>query len=245
MGLLGALLPGLTLAIIGLIWSQTAKEALRDGHALAASIFSPHFDCCGFDTLSLISTSSPSTDPPISSSAATPTAAASTINDPNHVDMPKMDHAMEESLRILHQTGALTLLDQKIEIYLPTTICPTPKEECAVCASLGCFVANEADIQSLKNHTLTLLAGWFGGANSFEIEGAWMSEATGSLIYEKNVICRSFTSPEAIGRNIKDVLVYIQLLGRELGQEAMAFELNGKLHLLKPTHSLYVSPFST
>jgi len=134
----------------------------------------------------------------------------------------------------LNTSGLVAVLDQKVEIVIPSTLCPTPHDQCPSCVSWPCFQMTDSEIAAFRVETLALLASHFGGANSYHVEGVWISEQTGLPVFEENVICRSFMTLEQLELHLETIVKFVRTLGRALGQEAMAMEVNGKLLLLKP-----------
>jgi len=133
----------MALGLIGFLWSKLIINLALDNNDDDVKVLTSFglFDCCGFETLNLISTGS------------SKTALSQNVKEkPRKKRENGRQDVTRNGLNIFADSpwkdvqDHVIILDQKVEVYLPTTICPTPKEECEVCASLGCFVASEREI---------------------------------------------------------------------------------------------------
>lgn len=142
--------------------------------------------------------------------------------------------SLEIDLTVSSATAAV--LDQQIAVVIPSTVCPTPQSQCATCASWPCFLATESDLRILRTDTLEVLSSCFGGGYCQAVEGAWKSEISGELVFEDNIICRSFSTLELAERHLPQVLHHVRSMGKHLGQEMMALQVNHELLLIRPYH---------
>lgn len=104
------------------------------------------------------------------------------------------------------------MLSHKFSIYVPSTM-DTNKE---------------TDNQKQVKETLSFLSSLFGGATNTDGFGAWISEAAG-LVTEKVSICYAYCSLIDKYKHIKKVKEFARNLKNEMGQEAVALEIDGKL----------------
>ena len=124
--------------------------------------------------------------------------------------------SLEINLAVSSATAAV--LDQQIAVVIPSTVCPTPQSQCATCASWPCFLATESDLRILRSDTLEILSSCFGGGYCQTVEGAWKSEVSGELVFEDNIICRSFSTLELAERHLPQaVLHHVRSMGKHLG----------------------------
>jgi hypothetical protein len=109
----------------------------------------------------------------------------------------------------------LISLNQNIRIYVPLTT----------------NVNESFDNSEKVNETLTLLAGYFGGATTYEAFGAWLS-VSGQIVKERVTICEAFCKESQVQEHIEGVYDFCLKLKTELAQEVIAFELNGVMHFV-------------
>jgi hemerythrin len=102
---------------------------------------------------------------------------------------------------------------------------------------LGIFIpttqnVNEAmDTTAYIDRVLTFLGERFGGATSEEARGIWNSEELG-LVGEKMYKVHTYASSNDLKKFLDETVEFVKKLKIELGQEAMAIEINQKLTLL-------------
>lgn len=105
-------------------------------------------------------------------------------------------------------------LPHKVSVYVPST---TDVRE-----SLDSEAANKV-VDSVRRY----LANLFGGATAVSAEGSWVAQ-DGTLVTEKVTIVYAFT-PQLTRAQLLDIKRYATQLKRELGQEAIAVEIDSKL----------------
>jgi hypothetical protein len=103
----------------------------------------------------------------------------------------------------------------QISAYIPTT--------------LG--VDQPIDTRDVVKRTLTFFTERFGGATASQADGAWNSNASG-VVSERVHLVVSHTTKEGLGQHLDEVIEHMKEIKRELGQEAMAIEVDRKLMLL-------------
>lgn len=79
--------------------------------------------------------------------------------------------------------------------------------------------------------TAKLLANLFGGATSTPATGYWSSPEAG-LVKEKSTMVFAYCKQEDLEQGIGQVLDHCHAMKSELGQEAIALEVNGTLYLI-------------
>jgi len=92
-------------------------------------------------------------------------------------------------------------------------------------------VNQAADNREVVQRTLAYFSRLFGGATSSQVEGAWHSEAVG-VVSERVFLVVSYITEAELGLYADDVIDFIRGIKIELGQEAMAVEINRKLILV-------------
>lgn len=75
------------------------------------------------------------------------------------------------------------------------------------------------------------LAELFGGATMLPARGTWRSEAEG-LVDDELCLLRVFADARDVARNLPRVREHARQVRRALGEEAVAFELDGRLELV-------------
>jgi CRP-like cAMP-binding protein len=113
-----------------------------------------------------------------------------------------------------------TLIDRidrshQLAIYIPTTLA----------------VDQMFDTTAYVERTLAFLGQRFGGATSKQASGVWRSEMAG-LISETVYLIQTYATEADLMRHLDAVVAYIKELKHELGQEAMALEVDQKLILI-------------
>ena len=64
------------------------------------------------------------------------------------------------------------ILSESIEIFIPTTICPSATAE----HRYDCYSMHNFELEQLETKMIHFLSHLFGGAHSFPINGAWISQ---------------------------------------------------------------------
>ena len=96
---------------------------------------------------------------------------------------------------------------------------------------LTVYIPSTININEEIDKIATLLSGYFGGATSTEAAGYWLSDTAG-LIKEKSVLVFAYCSEAHLKKYIDNVVEACEELKRELNQEAIALELNGKMYFI-------------
>lgn len=92
-------------------------------------------------------------------------------------------------------------------------------------------VDRPVDTSAYVERTITYFSRTFGGATSSQAQGAWASENAG-IVSEVVHIVVSYTTEEDLSMHVDDVIDFVKVIKAELGQEAMAIEINQKLMLV-------------
>jgi CRP-like cAMP-binding protein len=113
-----------------------------------------------------------------------------------------------------------TLIDRidrshQLVLYIPTTIA----------------VDQTFDTTTYVERTLAVLGARFGGATSKQASGVWRSEMAG-LVGETVYLVETYATEADLMMHLDAVVAYIKQLKHELGQEAMALEVDQKLILI-------------
>lgn len=113
-----------------------------------------------------------------------------------------------------------TLIDRidrshQLVLYIPTTIA----------------VDQAFDTTTYVERTLAFLGERFGGATSKQASGVWRSEMAG-LVGETVYLVETYATDADLMIHLDAVVAYIKQLKHELGQEAMALEVDQKLILI-------------
>ena len=104
-------------------------------------------------------------------------------------------------------------LSHKVAAYIPATI----------------NINEQIDNTKYVEKMATIMSETFGGATATPASGFWMSDTAG-LVKERTTIV--FAYAESLD-NIDPVVEYLLTLKKELHQDAMALELDGKMYFLK------------
>jgi len=128
-------------------------------------------------------------------------------------------------------------LDHNIKLYIPST-----KE-----------VDKKIDTSNYQKEALRIFSSLFGGATSYEAIGAWASEKHGLIteevlivesyatkkaikkglvITEEVLIVESYATKKAIKKGLARVIKLALKIKKELKQEAVSLEYNGKLYFI-------------
>ena len=79
--------------------------------------------------------------------------------------------------------------------------------------------------------TAALLSELFGGATSTPALGYWMSPAAG-LVAEATTVVFAYAADAALQEHVGRVVELCEELKREMGQEAIALEINGEMYFI-------------
>ena len=102
-----------------------------------------------------------------------------------------------------------------ISVFIPTTM----------------DVDKEFDTSSYVQKTLEFLGEKFGGATSTIGDGAWKSASQG-IVNETVYIVVAYVTENELNNCIDHVIDFVKTVKKELGQEAMAIEINNKMILV-------------
>ena len=106
-------------------------------------------------------------------------------------------------------------MSSKITVYVPATN----------------GVNQEADNTEQVRRTASLLADCFGGSTSTAALGYWLSPAAG-LVAEKTTIVFAYAADKDLQEHIEEVVTHCEALKVEMGQEAIALEINGEMYFI-------------
>lgn len=114
----------------------------------------------------------------------------------------------------MNSLEGLTCLKEKVAVYVPST-----------------FNINESIDNSFYVHeVLKEFSEIFGGATAISADGAWVSSKKG-LVLEENKIIYSFCE-KLTNETVDKILDICQWLKKEMEQEAISLEINGKLYFI-------------
>lgn len=120
----------------------------------------------------------------------------------------------QDTAEIMQKAGAVEL-SQRVALYVPGTQGPDTATD------------NAAQVERVAAEFSRM----FGGATAQESTGFWMSEAAG-LVREKTTIVYAACTAEQLRDNLPAVLELAQQIKREMQQEAVSAEINGKLYII-------------
>lgn len=106
-------------------------------------------------------------------------------------------------------------LSHKVTVYVPSTV------------DVNKPVDNSAQVERVA----AALSGWFGGATSTPALGYWLSPASG-LVAEKTVVVFAYAAEADLEAHIGDVVELAESLKVEMGQEAVAVEIDGEMYFV-------------
>ena len=106
-------------------------------------------------------------------------------------------------------------LSSKITVYVPATV----------------GVDQSADNTQQVHETAALLSRLFGGATSTPALGYWLSPAAG-LVAEKTTVVFAYAADADLQNGIEAVVEHCDKLKRDMGQEAVALEVNGEMYFI-------------
>lgn len=106
-------------------------------------------------------------------------------------------------------------LSSKVTVYVPATN----------------GVDTAADNTEQVKATAALLSECFGGATSTPALGYWLSPVAG-LVAENTTVVFAYASDADLQQNIGRVVDHCEALKAEMGQEAVALEINGEMYFI-------------
>lgn len=106
-------------------------------------------------------------------------------------------------------------LSSKITVYVPATN--------------GVDKATDNTAQVEK--TASLLAGLFGGSTSTAALGYWLSPVAG-LVAEATTVVFAYAAEKDLKEHIGEVVELCEELKKDMGQEAIALEINGEMYFI-------------
>jgi len=106
-------------------------------------------------------------------------------------------------------------LSSKITVYVPATA----------------DVDKAADNTEQVKATAALLSGLFGGATATPALGYWLSPAAG-LVAENTTVVFAYAADKDLQEHIAEVVEHCEKLKADMGQEAIALELNGEMYFI-------------
>lgn len=114
---------------------------------------------------------------------------------------------------LLKTTGATIqeygVLDNYVKLYIPST------------ANVDRPIENTEYV----NKTSTLFSGLFGGATTYKVEGAWLSDDKG-LVTEPVTIVEASTNDDGIKMGMPKILALAETIKKQMEQEAVMIEVN-------------------
>lgn len=106
-------------------------------------------------------------------------------------------------------------LSSRLTVYVPSTI----------------NVNEKINNKKYVDATASLLSSFFGGATSTNAQGYWISPSIG-LVREKSTMVFAYCNESSLESHIDDVVTHCEELKRELRQDAIALEINGKMYFI-------------
>lgn len=106
-------------------------------------------------------------------------------------------------------------LSSKVTVYVPATN----------------GVSDATDNTEQVKKTAALLADLFGGSTSTAALGYWLSPVAG-LVAENTTVVFAYASDEDLQNGITAVVDHCEALKQEMGQEAVALEINGDMYFI-------------
>lgn len=115
---------------------------------------------------------------------------------------------------IMQQAGAVEL-PQRVALYVPGTQGPATATD------------NAAQVERIAAEFSRM----FGGATAQDSTGFWMSDTAG-LVRETVTIVYAACTAEQLEKHLAAVVELAQQIKREMAQEAVSAEINGKLYII-------------
>ena len=102
-------------------------------------------------------------------------------------------------------------MDNKVSVYVPSTV------------NVNQRINNNKQVMAIIKQ-MSLL---FGGATSHKCVGGWIAD-NGDIVTEKVNIVYSFCDKKSLNNNLANVINICQQIKKEMKQEAVTLEINGK-----------------
>lgn len=102
-------------------------------------------------------------------------------------------------------------MDNKVSIYVPSTV------------NINKRINNDKQVMAIIKK-MSLL---FGGATSYKCTGGWVAE-NGEIVTERVNIVYSFCDKKSLNNNLANVINICQQIKKDMKQEAVTLEINGK-----------------
>ena len=106
-------------------------------------------------------------------------------------------------------------LSSKITVYVPAT------------NGVDTATDNTAQVKRVAS----ALSEYFGGATSTPALGYWLSPVAG-LVAENTTVVFAYASDADLQQHIEEVVSLCEELKNEMGQEAVALEINGEMYFI-------------
>lgn len=107
------------------------------------------------------------------------------------------------------------MLSSKITVYVPAT------------NGVDTATDNTAQVKRVAS----ALSEYFGGATSTPALGYWLSPVAG-LVAENTTVVFAYASDADLQQHIEEVVSLCEELKNEMGQEAVALEINGEMYFI-------------
>lgn len=131
--------------------------------------------------------------------------------------VPTGDRDIRSFIETIETSGLEAIvLDRRVSVFVPTTV------DVNVPADTGFHV----------EQTMQFMAELFGGVSAVEQAGLYVSSRWGA-VREKTVAVRSYTTADILRQQFPLLLCFVRELQKELRQEAIALELDGRLFLMQ------------
>ena len=102
-------------------------------------------------------------------------------------------------------------MDNKVSIYVPSTV------------NVNKRIDNNKQVMAIIKQ-MSLL---FGGATSYKCTGGWVAD-NGDIVTEQVNIVYSFCDKQSLHNNLTKVINICQQIKKDMKQEAVTLEINGK-----------------
>ena len=102
-------------------------------------------------------------------------------------------------------------MNNKVSIYVPSTV------------NINKRINNNKQVLSIIKQ-MSLL---FGGATSYKCTGGWVADS-GDIVTEQVNIVYSFCGKQSLHNNLANVINICQQIKKDMKQEAVTLEVNGK-----------------
>lgn len=102
-------------------------------------------------------------------------------------------------------------MDNKVSIYVPSTV------------NINRSINNDKQVLSIIKQ-MSLL---FGGATSYKCTGGWVADNVDIVTEQVNIVY-SFCDKKSLNNNLANVINICQQIKKDMKQEAVTLEINGK-----------------